>query len=213
MSFSKAQDLIRLARMAAARRGGISLDDICEEFAVSHRTAQRMTVALEETFAHVEVIAQDDRRRRWRLTDPGLAGLQLRYESGVEALEIAARAAEAEGRLRHARALVDLRDGVLTRAPGRARVEADAEAVLMAMGQVTRPGPRVTVAPDILDAIIEALRGRSACASATIPTARRVSSNRMACCWGTAPILPRAIRPRPPRCAIFASTSSTRPRP
>lgn len=29
----------------------------------------------------------------------------------------------------------------------------------MAMGQVTRPGPRVSVAPDILDAIIEALRG------------------------------------------------------
>lgn len=46
MSFSKALDLIRLARLAAMRRGGISLEEICEEFGVAHRTAQRMTDAL-----------------------------------------------------------------------------------------------------------------------------------------------------------------------
>ena len=159
MSFTKAQDLIRLAQMAAARRGGISLDEICAEFAISHRTAQRMTEALVETFGNVDFYDGDDRKRRWRLVDPGLSRLQLRYETGVEALEIAARTAEDEGRLRHARALDDLRDGMLARVPARARVEADAEAVLTAMGQVTRPGPRVAVAPDILDAIIEALRG------------------------------------------------------
>lgn len=159
MSFTKAQDLIRLAQMAAARRGGISLDEICAEFAISHRTAQRMTEALAETFGNVDFYDGDDRKRRWRLVDPGLTRLQLRYETGVEALEIAARTAEDEGRLRHARALDDLRDGMLARVPARARVEADAEAVLTAMGQVTRPGPRVAVAPDILDAIIEALRG------------------------------------------------------
>ena len=159
MSFTKAQDLIRLAQMAAARRGGISLDEICAEFAISHRTAQRMTEALVETFGNVDFYDGDDRKRRWRLVDPGLSRLQLRYETGVEALEIAARTAEDEGRLRHARALDDLRDGMLARVPARARVEADAEAVLTAMGQVTRPGPRVAVTPDILDAIIEALRG------------------------------------------------------
>ena len=159
MSFTKAQDLIRLAQMAAARRGGISLDEICAEFAISHRTAQRMTEALVETFGNVDFYDGDDRKRRWRLVDPGLSRLQLRYETGVEALEIAARTAEDEGRLRHARALDDLRDGMLARVPARARVEADAEAVLTAMGQVTRPGPQVAVAPDILDAIIEALRG------------------------------------------------------
>lgn len=159
MSFAKAQDLIRLARMAASRRGGIGLEEICEAFGVSHRTAQRMTDALEETFGNVVAEDGEDRRRRWRLVDPGLDRLQLRHETGVEALEIAARGAEAEGRLRHARALAELRDGLLARLPTRARIEADAEAVLAAMGQVTRPGPRVALAPDILDAIIEALRG------------------------------------------------------
>ncbi|GAB4385859.1 helix-turn-helix transcriptional regulator [Albidovulum sp.] len=159
MSFSKARDLIRLAQLAAARRGGLGLEEICAEFGVSHRTAQRMTAALEEVFGNVVAEDGEDRRRRWRLVDPGLARLQLRQETAVEALEIAARAAERENRLRHARALSDLREGLLAHAPGRARIEADAEAVLTAMGQVTRPGPRVSVAPGTLDAIIEALRG------------------------------------------------------
>lgn len=161
MSFSKAQDLIRLAQIAAARRGGVSLEDICEEFGVSHRTAQRMTDALEETFGNVEAEDGEDRKRRWRLVNSGLSQLQLRHETGVEALEIAARTAAAEGRLRHAKALNDLRDGMLARVSARARVEADAEAVLMAMGQVTRPGPNVSLQPAILDAIIEALCGVS----------------------------------------------------
>lgn len=159
MSFSKAQDLVRLAQMAATRRGGISLDEIAAEFTVSHRTAQRMTDALEATFGNVVTEDGADRKRRWRLADPSVQRLQLRHETAVEALEIAARAAAAEGRVRHGRALDDLREGLLARVPARARVEADAEAVLTALGQVTRPGPRVSLSPEVLDAIIEALRG------------------------------------------------------
>jgi predicted DNA-binding transcriptional regulator YafY len=161
MSFSKAQDLIRLAQIASARRQGISLEEIAREFGVSHRTAQRMTEALEATFATVEANDGPDRKRRWRLADPQLDRLQLRNETGIEALEIAARHAAAESRLRHAKALSDLRQGLLDRLPARnaARLEADAEAVLTAMAEVTRPGPKVRINPDILDAIIEALRG------------------------------------------------------
>ncbi len=67
MSFAKAQDLLRLAQMAAARRGGVSLEDICIEFDVSHRTAQRMTEALEATFVNVSTADDAERRRYWRL--------------------------------------------------------------------------------------------------------------------------------------------------
>jgi len=161
MSFAKAQDLIRLARMAAMRRTGIGLDDICEEFGVSHRTAQRMTDALETVFANVEVLDGPDRRRRWRVADPGLDRLQPRQETAVEALEIASRTARGDGRVRHAAALDDLRGGLLARLTPKdaLRTEADVEAVLLAMGSVTRPGPRVNLAPAVLDAVIEALRG------------------------------------------------------
>ena len=55
MSFAKAQDLLRLAQMAASRRGGVSLEDICAEFDVSHRTAQRMTEALDANSKKVKL--------------------------------------------------------------------------------------------------------------------------------------------------------------
>lgn len=161
MSFAKAQDLLRLAHMAASRRGGVSLGDICSEFGVSHRTAQRMTEALDATFAHVTTTDTEDRRRYWRLEAPLPQRLQPRQETTIEALEIAARAARDQGRLRHGRALEDLLDGLLTRLTPRdaRRSEADAEAVLAGLGQVTRPGPTVTLRPAVTDAVIEALRG------------------------------------------------------
>ncbi|MBB4466647.1 helix-turn-helix transcriptional regulator [Rhizobium leguminosarum] len=161
MSFSKAQDLIRLARLAATRRSGIGLDEICEEFGVSHRTAQRMTDALETLFTNVEVLDGLDHRRRWRVADPMLDRLQIRQETAIEALEIASRTARGEGRLRHAAALEDVRDGLLARLTPKdaLRTEADVEAVLLAMGSVTRPGPRVNLVPTVLDAVIEGLRG------------------------------------------------------
>ncbi|WP_444429474.1 hypothetical protein ACTTAM_12185 [Rhodobacter capsulatus] len=97
MSFSKAQDLIRLAQMAAARRTGVSLDEIVEEFSISHRTAQRMTQALETTFANVTAEDGEDRKRRWRIDPGALDRLQLRPETAIEALDIAGREAVAEG--------------------------------------------------------------------------------------------------------------------
>jgi predicted DNA-binding transcriptional regulator YafY len=148
MSFAKAQDLLRLAQMAASRRQGVSLDEICSEFGVSHRTAQRMTEALEVTFANVTTTDAEDRRRYWRLAAHPPAALQPRQETRIEALEIAARAARLQTRLRRARALEDVRDGLLAQLTSRdaSRSEADAEAVLASLGQVMRPGPTVAFA-------------------------------------------------------------------
>jgi predicted DNA-binding transcriptional regulator YafY len=145
MPFAKAQDLLRLAQLAASRRGGVSLEDICTEFGVSHRTAQRMTEALDATFANVTTTDAEDRRRYWRLDAAPPERLQPRQETTIEALEIAARAARDQARLRHARALEDVRDGLLARLTPRdaSRSEADAEAVLAGLGQVMRPGPTV----------------------------------------------------------------------
>lgn len=161
MSFAKAQDLLRLAQMAASRRRGVSLDDICSEFDVSRRTAQRMTEALDATFSNVTTTDDAERRRHWRLDAPFPSRLQPRQETAIEALEVAARAAHDEGRIRHSRALEHLREELVARLkPSDARrSEADAEAVLSGLGQVTRPGPTVALNPAVTDAVIEALRG------------------------------------------------------
>jgi predicted DNA-binding transcriptional regulator YafY len=162
MSFSKAMDLVRLAQMAAAKRRGVSLADIIETFGVSHRTAQRMTHALEASFANVVSDDGPDLRRRWRITGAhDLARLRPRQETAIEALEIAMRGARDEGRLRHARALEETLDWITASLDTRAslRAESDVEAVLSSIGHVARPGPKVALKPGILDEIIEALRG------------------------------------------------------
>src|SRR3546814_16098330 len=79
--------------------------------------SQRMTSALEDNFANVVVVEDDDRRRRWRIQSPIPERLQPRQENTIEALDIAARAARDENRLRHARALEDLSNSLITRPP------------------------------------------------------------------------------------------------
>ena len=120
-----------------------------------------MTDALETTFANVIAEDREDRKRYWRLVDPQLERLQPRQETTLEALEIAVQAAYDENRLRHANALRDLRDGLIARLSTKDayRAEADADAVLSGLGQVMRPGPRVPLRPEIVESVIEGLRG------------------------------------------------------
>jgi predicted DNA-binding transcriptional regulator YafY len=54
MSFIKAQQLYRMAEMAAARRLGISMRIVMEEFDVEERTARRMVRQFEDLFPGVQ---------------------------------------------------------------------------------------------------------------------------------------------------------------
>ncbi len=127
------------------------MDEICEEFGISHRTVLHMTDALETMLMDVEAEGGDYRRRRGRFADPMLDRLQPRQETAIEALET-------DGRVRNAYYLGDLRDDLLARlAPKDAALtEVDAEDVLTALKSVTRSGSRVNLAPKVLDAVIEA---------------------------------------------------------
>ena len=94
MSFTKAQDLIELAKMAHARHGGVTLEEIQERFTVTRRTAQRMTLALEETFPNVETRSRSDRRKSWKLLDPVPSAFAPDIEESLEALDLAIREAQ-----------------------------------------------------------------------------------------------------------------------
>jgi len=161
MSLTKARQLLRLAEMAAARHGGVTLSDIAREFDADHRTAQRMARALEDTFAGVEISVDDQRRRSWRLRDTRLVRLQGLRDSELAALDLSIRRATREGSSIEARALTSLRDRLLATMPRphARRAEADAEAVLEASGYASRPGPRIPVAPLVLETVTEALKG------------------------------------------------------
>ncbi|OOY24905.1 DeoR family transcriptional regulator [Thioclava sediminum] len=161
MSFAKARDMMQLALFVASERTGVTLEQVAAKFERSHRTAQRMMGQFEITFDNAEVIIGEDRKKRWKLVDPQLDRLQVDTDTALEALEIAMRAASHDGRRRHAKALEDLRNGLVARLPRHSalRAEADAEAILSALALVSRPGPRVVLPAPVTEAVVEALRG------------------------------------------------------
>lgn len=160
MSFHKAQELLKLAQMAASRYRGISLPEISEEFGVNTRTAQRMVRALENTFPSISIQTDSDRRRWWKLRDQSLIGKQGIYQRELVALEMSIRRAEREGAQAEVEALQALRDRLMATLPSShaRRAEVDAEAVLEAQGYACRPGPKVKTSPLVTGAIAEALK-------------------------------------------------------
>jgi len=161
--FSKSQELLRLADMAAAREQGVSLDEIRQTFGVSHRSAQRMTQALTRAFPGVVVSGgRKGEIKRWSLSgDERLLHLKGIRDDELAALEMSIRRAEREGATTEARALAALRDRLVILHPAGEvrRAEADAEATLQARGHACRPGPSTAYDPAILEVIDLALKG------------------------------------------------------
>jgi len=145
-----------------SRFDGIDLQDITEEFACDHRTAQRMMRSFETVFRQVEIRDGEDRRRRWHLPrhDPRWLQAQGIRDGELAALDLAATRADRDGAPDEAQRLRGLRDRLLAAMPSSQarRTEADAEALLEAQGFATRPGPRVMPDMHTLGVLTEALR-------------------------------------------------------
>lgn len=160
MSFGKAADLLRLAMMAATRRG-VCLSDIEEEFGCVRRTAQRMTTALEEVFPATEREVDDEGRPRWRVPTRAIAQLLSPSADELVALTSAISQLERVGMGPEARDLVALERKVRALLPpeSETRLAVDEETLLEAMGYAARPGPGPTSLADVDRAISLALKG------------------------------------------------------
>ena len=160
MSFAKAQELLKLAMMAT-RRSGVSLDEIVEEFGCVHRSAQRMTVALEAAFPQTRAVDSDDRRRRWRIEAKAIAPLLTPSAEEMAALATAIDGLEAGGMATEAATVRQLRGKVRALIPPEAdtRLAVDEEALLEALGHAARLGPRPAADTAVDAAIHEALKG------------------------------------------------------
>src|SRR3546814_19721877 len=75
--FAKADCVLQLAEEMQATRSGISLSDIEQRFAVSHRTAQRMRDAVARLHPEIETMIDDHRRLRWRLPSSQSAAIGI----------------------------------------------------------------------------------------------------------------------------------------
>jgi len=160
MSFAKAQELLKLAMMAT-RRSGVTLEEIAEEFGCVHRSAQRMTVALEAAFPQTQAEDGEDRRRRWRIAARAVAPLLTPSAEELAALGTAIAELEASGSASEAISLRQLRQKVRALVPPEAgtRLSVDEEALLEAMGHAARPGPRPASNAAVDAAIYESLKG------------------------------------------------------
>jgi predicted DNA-binding transcriptional regulator YafY len=160
MSFWKAEQLLALATLAAARHSGVSLDEVTERFSVSKRTAQRMLRALESQFADTRVTTGDEGRKRWHLPSGALRDLMSLSPEELAALDIAVETLKRSGLAVEAAELLGLREKILALVPRSkaARLETDHEALLEAQGLAARPGPRQRVDRKIAAAIAEAIK-------------------------------------------------------
>lgn len=160
MSFAKGQELLKLAMMATSR-SGVSLEDIVEEWGCSHRTAQRMTDALQAAFPQTETEDGDDRKRRWRIHAKVIAPLLTPSAEELAALATAIGELKAEQMTAEAAKLRQLQSKVRALLPpgSGTRLAVDEEVLLEALGHAARPGPRPAISGEVDSAISEALKG------------------------------------------------------
>lgn len=161
MAFAKAQEMLKLAMMAT-RRAGVTLEEIEREFGCSHRTAQRMTDALEDVFPQTEPSDDaDDRRRRWRIPARPLVPLLTPTADELAAIKAAVSELERVGLTTQSRDLraLDAKVRALIPPEKGTRLAVDEEVLLEALGHAARPGPRPAMSGEIDAAIHEAIRG------------------------------------------------------
>lgn len=140
---------------------GVTLDDICEMFEVTERTAHRLRNAVVELFPQAESRLGDDRKRYWRLPQSTAELLVDVSADEVAALETSRRLLAHNGYGEIATQLEGLTEKVTALiAPSvTRRLEPDVEAVLEAEGVAIRPGPRPGRNPAVIDALRQAIKG------------------------------------------------------
>ena len=160
LSFWKAEQLLALATLVAARHAGVTLDDVIERFSVSKRTAQRMMRALEAQFTDTNVSTDGEGRKRWHLPSGALRDLMSLSPEELAALDIAIETLKRSGLAVEADDLLSLREKILALVPRSkaARLETDHEALLEAQGLAARPGPRQRVDRKVAAAVAEAIK-------------------------------------------------------
>src|SRR5262245_4074286 len=97
MSYWKAEQLLALATLAAARHAGVTLDDVIGRFTVSKRTAQRMLRTLEMQFTDTTVGVDEEGRKRWRLPSAPLRDLMTLSAEELAALDLAVETMKRSG--------------------------------------------------------------------------------------------------------------------
>jgi len=150
--FEKLETLLRVALDMRGNADGLSLADIERGYGVSRRTAERMRDAIERVFPQMEQANPGELPKRWRVRAGALSNL-----IGISAEELAAlntavglmrREAMAEPLARLETLSSKLK--AMMHPDAARRIGPDLEILAEAEGMALRPGPRQTIAPDVI---------------------------------------------------------------
>lgn len=161
MRYGKADNLLQLAFEMQARRYGVSLLDIENQFGVSRRTAMRMRDAILRNFPQAEEIVTDAPIKRWRIPS-GVVNQLVNFSADeIVDLESAAELLRRDNRNLQAAnvdtAVAKLK--ALMPPETQRRIEPDLEALSEAEGIAMRPGPRPRVRITVLEDLRRAIKG------------------------------------------------------
>ena len=159
MRYERVKDLVRLAVRLQAAYGGLTLDDIRDDFGVSRSTAERLRDAVEAAFGPLESVETHDTKRHWRLRSGALGRLVTVSPEELAELGAAATALERSGLEERATLLRELTAKLraMQRSESLKRIESDLEALVHAEGLATRPGPRERLDTGLLALLREAI--------------------------------------------------------
>ena len=160
MRYSRAERLIQLALEMQAARGGLTIGDIMEKFAVSRRTAIRMRDAVIRAFPQADEVPSDDRAKRWRLpvgSTQVLAGITA---DDLATLEAAAEAYDHTNLKVHCERLrlLSAKIRALLRDQEMRQIDPDLEVLMEAEGLAHRPGPKPMIPPRTFEVLREAIK-------------------------------------------------------
>lgn len=163
MSYRNAIDLLTIASRAASARG-ITLEEIAEILERDYRTAQRVVAALRERFPELDSFRDEESgKMRWYLPRSAIAPLLTPTPEELAALTLAEEMLKKGAGIDQVQALRSLHAKILALIPNdrSRRIEADEDALLVALGHAARPGPRPVGNEAIDHAISTALKGTS----------------------------------------------------
>jgi predicted DNA-binding transcriptional regulator YafY len=157
--FEKLETLLRVALDMRGNAEGLALEDIQRDYGVSRRTAERMRDAIERVFPQMEQANPGELPKRWRIRAGALSNL-----IGISAEELAAlntalglmRREDLAEPMARLETLASKLKAMIHPDAAR-RIGPDLEILAEAEGMALRPGPRQTIAPDIVAALRHAI--------------------------------------------------------
>ena len=159
MAYEKTEQLLELATMMQANREGVSLNNICEKFGVSRRTAERMRDMIKIRFPQTKETMDDNGFKRWYIPQGTLRDFIQFSAEEVALLETLKTLLEKNNMADKTETLERLTDKIKANVKPDVmrRLEPDVEVLMEAEGFICRPGPKLKINTEIISVIRQAI--------------------------------------------------------